>query len=99
MSEEEDGESRGDGEELFSPTKSGGGGTTSSEEENASPSSPRLPSVDTLQGLISLNPDPEKPRSLVVTIELKDLPFLRDGDGRKEEEEIAPVVVNSFSVS
>lgn len=53
-------------------------------------------SVHTLQGYISLNPDPEKPRSLVVTIELKDLPFRRDNAGK---EEVVPLLINSFSVS
>ncbi|PHJ25601.1 histone arginine methyltransferase prmt3 [Cystoisospora suis] len=71
-------------------------------EDNSASPSPILstaslpPSVHTLQGYISLNPDPEKPRSLVVTVELKDLPFLRDNDGK---EELLPVLINSFSVS
>nr|PUA89155.1 histone arginine methyltransferase PRMT3 [Toxoplasma gondii TgCATBr9] len=50
--------------------------------------------VDTLEGFLSLNPDPERSRSLVLTVEMQRLPC----QGESGEISVGPCV-NSFSVA
>ncbi|CBZ50276.1 conserved hypothetical protein [Neospora caninum Liverpool] len=55
----------------------------------------RTAPVEKLEGYLSLNPDPERSRSLVLTVEMRRLPF-HDDNG---EPQVAACVVNSFSVA